>query len=79
MKPVTCILQPGTSQSPYATARRVWLITNMEGEKIMAILYSTREAGDLPTLVLRDVLLQHYYYLRTSDFYKEGEGKNHSN
>lgn len=79
MKPVTWFLQPETSQAHHATTRQVWLVINMKGEKIMAILYSTREAGQLPTLVLRDAfynIITTYVQVIST---KKVLDKNHSN
>ena len=51
----------------------------MEGEKIMAILYSTGEAGQLPTLVLRDAFYNTITTCVQVIFTEKVLGKNHSN
>jgi hypothetical protein len=43
----------------------------MEGEKIMAIL-KYKGSGSTTHFSAKGCFLQYYYYLRTSDFYKEG-------
>ncbi|MFL5745832.1 MAG: hypothetical protein ACJ751_14260, partial [Niastella sp.] len=63
----------------HATTRQVRLITNMKGEKNIAILNSTREAGQLPTLVLRDAFYNSITTYIQVIFTKKVVGKNHSN
>jgi hypothetical protein len=72
-------MQPVTSKAHHATTRQVWLVTNMEGEKIMTILYSNKGSGPTTHFNARDafynIITTYVQVISTKKvFYK-----NHSN